>query len=637
MALARTSRGSAEAAATTATTGSFTPSDNSLLVAFVYGRDLADVTELGVNGGSLTWTSRVEVEVNAYGLRIYTAPVTTGASMTAQVTTSGSATECGIHVVEYTGHDSSSPVGATATGSDADGQGAGTFTITLSGTPAATSEVVAGIMVDAPDSATEEGSGWTQLFDLTGLANSTSHSQARGNSTSTSVQWSNVQSGFEIGAVAVEIKEDPNPNITQVSYRFFDDGDELPHWDITAPDPSGWSYTSTPDNVAGTTTAASYPATVAAGDLIVWCIAKDDSPAITDNTGGLNVIQSVSNSYTVAAWAGWEIADGDEDGTTRTFGGDSEEFQSYSIRILAGTFDANNPIPGGTASAQGGNATDQTTATIPAITVPRANARVVGFAAVDADPFDATFCPAGWTDGADNDAGAVSGGIGTRDAATSAAETTSTAGFGINVQDAWAAVCFAINGALVHDGRAAVANINTGATLEVDTAYGCQVRVYNSGAATTEDTWQWQYNKNSAGWNNITGASSVVQALATGDFADGDDVTEYLGWSTNPNGSGTWISNNNAALETDGTLVLAAALGAGQAFETHLNFQIIGSDVADEDTIQLRIVYEDGTALNTYSNTPTITVNKAAAGGFIPFPRPRGARGGMMGQVGGMH
>lgn len=114
----------------------------------------------------------------------------------------------------------------------------------------------------------------------------------------------------------------------------------------------------------------------------------------------------------------------------------------------------------------------------------------------------------------------------------------------------------------------------------------------------------------------MTDSSDVIIASATGDFVNGADVLEYI------TGVGTYVSNNNAALDTTGTLILAAVLGANQSFEGHLNFQIVSGDVSDEDTIQLRVVYEDGTALEGYTDTPTITYT--SGGGPTNYPRSLG-------------
>jgi len=99
---------------TTIVTGSFTPNNNSLLVAIVLQAGTND-DPTSVAGGSLTWTKRAEADNDLndwYGKAwIYTAPVVTGASMTVTATM-GSEPERGFNllVAEIQGHDVDDPI-----------------------------------------------------------------------------------------------------------------------------------------------------------------------------------------------------------------------------------------------------------------------------------------------------------------------------------------------------------------------------------------------------------------------------------------------------------------------------------------------------------------------------------------------
>jgi hypothetical protein len=155
-------------------------------------------------------------------------------------------------------------------------------------------------------------------------------------------------------------------------------------------------------------------------------------------------------------------------------------------------------------------------------------------------------------------------------------------------------------------GPTAVADLNTTATLDVDTTYLVRARLRNTGGD-GGTAFRWVYSRNAGAWTPITTSSSVVKAVAAQGFNDGDDVPQVLG------GSGTYLTNNDAASE-DGTPTLPVAFPTGGAVEPVLSFQIVGADVADEDAIQLRLqVFEDPqwVDLDTYTNTPSITVNKA--------------------------
>lgn len=202
------------------TTGSFTPANNSLLVVRISaisnandalaGSDLTITDSVG-----LTWTSRVISTTHpgwGYGTQIWTAPVTTGASMT--ITADAGAFnvhDYRVEVYEYTGHDTGSPVGATAVGNDADGDGAAA--ITLSATPASTSEVLAfcQTILGSGSGSVTPNAAWSELFDVTVAGWTTFQAQARSGSTSTSVDWDDVLASGAAGGgselTALEIKE----------------------------------------------------------------------------------------------------------------------------------------------------------------------------------------------------------------------------------------------------------------------------------------------------------------------------------------------------------------------------------------------------------------------------------------------
>ncbi len=212
-ALARTQRISS---ATFAPTASFTPSNNSLLVVVCMAVGNSDSgmrgTDLSIsNTGGWTFTSRKASTGSAgwsYAVRIWTAPVTTGASMT--VTCSTGVGSIGgnayIYVADYTGYDTGTPVGvdgAASIGAGADGA----QSFTLSGSPCSGGEVIAAL-VGAVGSGTvnvTEGSGWTELADAPLLDQSRNQVQIRTGSTSTSVAWVDVAVGGSPSGVGVEL------------------------------------------------------------------------------------------------------------------------------------------------------------------------------------------------------------------------------------------------------------------------------------------------------------------------------------------------------------------------------------------------------------------------------------------------
>jgi hypothetical protein len=408
------------------------------------------------------------------------------------------------------------------------------------------------------------------------------------------------------------------PTLTQTQFRFFDDGDELPHMDAAiVPVIEAGDITASGNNTAETSPDIAYPAHNS-GDLIIQVLVSDADAAHTSEAGangpnGETIIDIVSNAETggsngphlsVSYW----VASANTAGGNQVWTIASEQWVGFTIVVPAGEFYATTPI--GTISSVGTNNDNAGTADTPAFTPNRSGGRIVAVGGVDADPMDASYAPSGWTGRHTQDIGAVSCFCATRDTLSVASSEVAAASFGINTSDSYTCIAFVVNGTVsTADGRTPLAAAGTDPTLDVDTDYGVSIRVENSGGATTEDTYKWQYKKGAGSWTDISSSSSVVKASATADFANGADVAEYI------TGSGTYVTNNNAALDTTGSLTLAAVLGASNSFESHLNFQIVSADVADEDVIYLRIVYEAGTAFDSYgtadTNIPAITVNKA--------------------------
>lgn len=113
---------------------------------------------------------------------------------------------------------------------------------------------------------------------------------------------------------------------------------------------------------------------------------------------------------------------------------------------------------------------------------------------------------------------------------------------------------------------------------------------------------QLEYDHNAAGPVIVNGSSSVVQSVATGNIADGADTTQRITAFTHQ-------STNAGFDEVDGALA-GVTLNA-DGFECLFAFQIIGSDVSDNDTIvfHVREVGGGNPDLDSYLQTdPTVTV-----------------------------
>jgi hypothetical protein len=146
--------------------------------------------------------------------------------------------------------------------------------------------------------------------------------------------------------------------------------------------------------------------------------------------------------------------------------------------------------------------------------------------------------------------------------------------------------------------------VNNNGDLDVNTSYRMRLLVqeFNGGAGNDVDL-EFGYNLNSAGWNVISTTSSVVKAVASSHFTNGDDCTQQLG-------SGTFITDNDGMTEdgiSGGTMLDFA--GRDES-ETELCFQIVSGDVADGDTIEIALRRDGGISLESYTNIPSISVNK---------------------------
>jgi hypothetical protein len=223
--LTRTQRATTASGSGTAnlTSASFTPSNNSLLVAVAGGvTDGSFAPSVTVSGGSLTWTRRAQVSNASNGypdwysyVEMWTAPVTTGASMTVTHANTKSVDGKYLAVYEYTGYDTSSPIGATATGSRDDATGA--WTITLSSSPASNSEIISSVALDNWDGGgaanITNGTGWTETYKNGSVGSETQGQvQVLSSPSSTSVTWNLVDAadasgtGENAAAAAIEIK-----------------------------------------------------------------------------------------------------------------------------------------------------------------------------------------------------------------------------------------------------------------------------------------------------------------------------------------------------------------------------------------------------------------------------------------------
>ncbi|MGD8764382.1 MAG: DUF2341 domain-containing protein, partial [Desulfobacteraceae bacterium] len=139
---------------------------------------------------------------------------------------------------------------------------------------------------------------------------------------------------------------------------------------------------------------------------------------------------------------------------------------------------------------------------------------------------------------------------------------------------------------------------NTNWTQKVDENFRVRFVVQETaGISDNDKSFQLEYNLNGGGWNDVTGASSVVRSWASPNVADGVDTAQQVG-------SGTFVTPNAGFDEVNGqTGGTSLDFSGSDEVELEFSLQIRSVDVSNDDTIQLRVK-----GLNTYANTPTVTV-----------------------------
>lgn len=154
-----------------------------------------------------------------------------------------------------------------------------------------------------------------------------------------------------------------------------------------------------------------------------------------------------------------------------------------------------------------------------------------------------------------------------------------------------------------------LAALNTDVTINVaagNVTKRLRIQIDNDGGNATTPSQKYRYSKNSGAYADITASSSNIRTKGSTHFADGDDCDEALV------GAASLITNNNAAEETTGTYTMGTDFTAGSDIETELCFELVSADLADGDTIDIRVYESDNTAFGTYTQTPRITIEKGS-------------------------
>ena len=127
------------------------------------------------------------------------------------------------------------------------------------------------------------------------------------------------------------------------------------------------------------------------------------------------------------------------------------------------------------------------------------------------------------------------------------------------------------------------------------------------------DGYHLSQNYNGGGYVPVTTVSTEVKAVASGHSTpptDGDATTERL------SGPDTFV----AGQWVDDAVVDSMVIANGQETELEFCIELVGADLVDANTILFEVRFDDDTSLDGYTNRPTVTVDKPAAGFTTPIP-----------------
>lgn len=153
--------------------------------------------------------------------------------------------------------------------------------------------------------------------------------------------------------------------------------------------------------------------------------------------------------------------------------------------------------------------------------------------------------------------------------------------------------------------RTPKANENTGWTQAPDENFIVRFAVdETAGGSENNATFQLQYNLNGAGWNDVNAGSAVARAVDAANMTGGTQLGQALLTS----GTGTRILGE--ACEDGLADSVRVSYAGGEVGEVEFAAQLVGADVVDSDSVQLRVIRSGG-SLEAWTQTPTVTVSEA--------------------------
>lgn len=156
------------------------------------------------------------------------------------------------------------------------------------------------------------------------------------------------------------------------------------------------------------------------------------------------------------------------------------------------------------------------------------------------------------------------------------------------------------------DGTEVTANWLTGAVnIDVKARAGWTFRarflLQEYGAKSALFQPEWRYSYNGAAYALISTSSSYIKLVSSGTVSDGTATTQQLGAGDFDGGE----------FDDNGTMASESFTKSDER-EYEGCFQMIPADVVSGDTIAIRMYRSGGTGLDSYTNTPTITIRQKA-------------------------
>ena len=159
------------------------------------------------------------------------------------------------------------------------------------------------------------------------------------------------------------------------------------------------------------------------------------------------------------------------------------------------------------------------------------------------------------------------------------------------------------------DASTQVANTDTAPTLSVDTTYVLQVEIENIGdEISVSEVFDFQYNLASAGWNNVTGASSVVRTANPTGITDGTATVS----GDNLGSAKLFTAGEECEDGTTAAMQINSTDTTPEYTDHRFGFTILSADVTNGQTLEFRATRASWTALDTYTVAISSTISEAS-------------------------